>query len=141
MQSGFKTERHRQTTSSFGTEMPISCARAWKPFSRLLPSFLEQSLRNPMKLKNPSLAVRSRIPPHTVLRRWRSLRQPKTFRSDSASHKPEIKQHQRGESEMHAHVSQNRSEYRDVPLTALTESASNPRKRFDENSLSELAAY
>ncbi len=42
---------------------------------------------------------------------------------------------------MHAHVSQNRSEYRDVPLTALTESASNPRKRFDENSLSELAAY
>ena len=41
---------------------------------------------------------------------------------------------------MHTHFSQNSSEYRDVPLTALTESASNPRKRFDENSLSELAA-
>ena len=41
---------------------------------------------------------------------------------------------------MHTHVTQNNSEYRDVPLTALTESASNPRKRFDENSLSELAA-
>src|SRR5438128_721809 len=41
---------------------------------------------------------------------------------------------------MHTHVSQNSSEYRDVPITALTESASNPRKRFAENSLSELAA-
>src|SRR5437879_11938706 len=40
---------------------------------------------------------------------------------------------------MHTHSSQN-SEYRDVPVTALTESASNPRKRFDENGLSELAA-
>ena len=41
---------------------------------------------------------------------------------------------------MHSHVSQNH-EYRDVPVTALIESASNPRKRFDENSLGELAAY
>jgi len=41
---------------------------------------------------------------------------------------------------MHTHISQNSSEYRDVPLNALTESASNPRKRFDENGLSELAA-
>src|SRR5438105_11081006 len=41
---------------------------------------------------------------------------------------------------MHTHVTQNSSEYRDVPVAALTESASNPRKRFDENSLSELAA-
>src|SRR5437667_5013510 len=41
---------------------------------------------------------------------------------------------------MHTHVTQNNSEYRDVPLSALTESSSNPRKRFDENSLSELAA-
>src|SRR5438445_1224775 len=40
---------------------------------------------------------------------------------------------------MHSHVSQNH-EYRDVPVTALIESASNPRKRFDENSLRELAA-
>jgi ParB family transcriptional regulator, chromosome partitioning protein len=40
---------------------------------------------------------------------------------------------------MHSHVSQNH-EYRDVPVTALIESASNPRKRFDENSLGELAA-
>ena len=40
---------------------------------------------------------------------------------------------------MHTHVTQNNGEYRDVPVTALTESASNPRKRFDENSLSELA--
>ncbi len=32
-------------------------------------------------------------------------------------------------------------EYRSVPITALTESASNPRKRFDEKSLEELAAY
>jgi len=42
---------------------------------------------------------------------------------------------------MHTHVTQNNSEYRDVPVTALTESASNPRKRFDENGLGELAAY
>src|SRR5437016_4311859 len=41
---------------------------------------------------------------------------------------------------MHTHVTQNNSEYRDVPVTALTESASNPRKRFDESSLTELAA-
>src|SRR6266704_2266110 len=41
---------------------------------------------------------------------------------------------------MHTHVTQNNSEYRDVPITALTESPSNPRKRFDENSLTELAA-
>ena len=41
---------------------------------------------------------------------------------------------------MHTHVTQNSSDYRDVPVTALIESSSNPRKRFDENSLSELAA-
>src|SRR4051812_19733096 len=40
---------------------------------------------------------------------------------------------------MHTHVPQNH-EYRNVPVTALIESASNPRKRFDENSLGELAA-
>jgi len=34
----------------------------------------------------------------------------------------------------------NHHEYRSVPVTALTESASNPRKRFDEKSLEELAA-
>jgi hypothetical protein len=32
-------------------------------------------------------------------------------------------------------------EYRSVPITALTESATNPRKRFDAGSLEELAAY
>lgn len=42
---------------------------------------------------------------------------------------------------MHTHVTQNTIEYRDLPIGTLTESASNPRKRFDENSLSELAAY
>ena len=41
---------------------------------------------------------------------------------------------------MHTHVTHNTSEYRDLPVATLTESASNPRKRFDENSLSELAA-
>ena len=41
---------------------------------------------------------------------------------------------------MHNHIAQNTSEYRDVPVTALMESSSNPRKRFDENGLSELAA-
>ena len=41
---------------------------------------------------------------------------------------------------MHTHVPQNTSEYRDIPVAALTESASNPRKRFNETSLSELAA-
>jgi ParB family transcriptional regulator, chromosome partitioning protein len=41
---------------------------------------------------------------------------------------------------MHTQVTQNTSQYHDVPVTALTESASNPRKRFDENSLNELAA-
>src|SRR6476660_3547762 len=37
-------------------------------------------------------------------------------------------------------TTQNNSEYRDLSLAALIESASNPRKRFDENGLSELAA-
>jgi hypothetical protein len=32
-------------------------------------------------------------------------------------------------------------EYRNVPVTALAESATNPRKRFDAKSLEELAAY
>ena len=36
---------------------------------------------------------------------------------------------------------QNNSEYRDVSLAALIESPSNPRKRFDENGLNELADY
>jgi hypothetical protein len=31
-------------------------------------------------------------------------------------------------------------EYRSVPITALAESATNPRKRFDAKSLEELAA-
>jgi hypothetical protein len=38
---------------------------------------------------------------------------------------------------MQTHV-QN-TEYRDVPVAALIESPSNPRKRFDETSLGELA--
>ena len=36
---------------------------------------------------------------------------------------------------MHTHVTQNTTEYRDIPVAALAESASNPRKRFDETSL------
>jgi hypothetical protein len=42
------------------------------------------------------------------------------------------------------HTTQNavaNHEYRSVPITALAESATNPRKRFDANSLEELAAY
>jgi hypothetical protein len=35
----------------------------------------------------------------------------------------------------------NNHEYRSVPITALAESATNPRKRFDPKSLEELAAY
>ncbi len=35
----------------------------------------------------------------------------------------------------------NNHEYRSVPITALAESLTNPRKRFDEKSLEELAAY
>ena len=35
----------------------------------------------------------------------------------------------------------NGSEYRSIPITALVESATNPRKRFDAKSLEELAAY
>lgn len=41
---------------------------------------------------------------------------------------------------MHSATTQNTSEYRDVPVTALIESSSNPRKRFDETSLGEMAA-
>jgi ParB family transcriptional regulator, chromosome partitioning protein len=41
---------------------------------------------------------------------------------------------------MHTQVTQNTNEYRDVSVAALVESSSNPRKRFDENSLNELAA-
>jgi len=40
---------------------------------------------------------------------------------------------------MQTHV--RNTEYRDVPVAALIDSPSNPRKRFDESSLSELAAY
>jgi hypothetical protein len=32
-------------------------------------------------------------------------------------------------------------EYRSVPIATLTESPTNPRKRFDEKALGELAAY
>lgn len=39
------------------------------------------------------------------------------------------------------HTAVNNHEYRNVAVTALIESASNPRKRFDEKSLEELAAY
>lgn len=42
---------------------------------------------------------------------------------------------------MQTHVTQGSSEYRDVSVTALIESSSNPRERFDETSLNELAAY
>jgi len=35
----------------------------------------------------------------------------------------------------------NNHEYRSVPISALAESATNPRKRFDAKSLEELAAY
>jgi hypothetical protein len=35
----------------------------------------------------------------------------------------------------------NNHEYRSVSITALAESATNPRKRFDAQSLQELAAY
>jgi ParB family transcriptional regulator, chromosome partitioning protein len=41
---------------------------------------------------------------------------------------------------MNTVTTQNTREYRDVPVTTLTESSSNPRKRFDETSLNELAA-
>ena len=34
----------------------------------------------------------------------------------------------------------NNHEYRNVPISVLVESASNPRKRFDEKSIEELAA-
>jgi ParB-like chromosome segregation protein Spo0J len=34
----------------------------------------------------------------------------------------------------------NNHEYRSVPITALAESPTNPRKRFDAKSLEELAA-
>lgn len=37
-------------------------------------------------------------------------------------------------------TTQNNSEYRDLSVAALIESPSNPRKRFDENGLNELAA-
>src|SRR5262249_33553723 len=37
-------------------------------------------------------------------------------------------------------TTQNNREYRDLSVTALIESPSNPRKRFDETSLGELAA-
>ncbi len=35
----------------------------------------------------------------------------------------------------------NNHEYRSVPITALAESPTNPRKRFDAKSLEELAFY
>jgi len=41
---------------------------------------------------------------------------------------------------MHSNVAKNTNEYRNVPVAALIESPTNPRKRFDENHLGELAA-
>jgi len=35
--SDFRNGTASQTTSSFGTEMPVCCARAWKPFNKPLP--------------------------------------------------------------------------------------------------------
>jgi hypothetical protein len=35
--SDFRTEPRPRTTYSFGAETPISCARAWKQFSKPLP--------------------------------------------------------------------------------------------------------
>jgi ribosomal protein S16 len=35
----------------------------------------------------------------------------------------------------------NNHEYRSLPVTALVEAASNPRKRFDERSIEELGTY
>jgi ParB family chromosome partitioning protein len=64
---------------------------------------------------------------------------PRAFRSDFITHHQRNLQHRsKGEFDMQTHV-QN-TEYRDVPVAALTESPSNPRKRFDESSLTELAA-
>jgi ParB family chromosome partitioning protein len=69
------------------------------------------------------------------------LRQPKTSRSEfSQPPSNEIENTSKGEYKMHTQITQNTSEYRDIPVAALTESASNPRKRFDENRLNELAA-
>jgi len=42
---------------------------------------------------------------------------------------------------MQNHKTQNNGEYRNVSITLLDESPSNPRKRFKEESLKELAAY
>jgi hypothetical protein len=35
----------------------------------------------------------------------------------------------------------NATEYRDLPLTLLTESKTNPRRIFEENALKEFASY
>jgi hypothetical protein len=35
----------------------------------------------------------------------------------------------------------NNHEYRNIPIAVLVESPTNPRKRFDEKTLAELAAY
>jgi hypothetical protein len=42
---------------------------------------------------------------------------------------------------MQNHKTQNNDEYRNVSIALLEESPSNPRKRFNEESLKELAAY
>ena len=42
---------------------------------------------------------------------------------------------------MQNHKTENNGEYRNVSIAILEESASNPRKRFNEESLKELAAY
>jgi hypothetical protein len=42
---------------------------------------------------------------------------------------------------MQNHKTQNNGEYRNLSIAILEESPSNPRKRFKEESLKELAAY
>src|SRR4029077_19858944 len=63
------------------------------------------------------------------------------FFSCAPSSRPPNQRHMRGEKIMPSTQNAvNNHEYRSVPITALAESASNPRKRFDAKSLEELAA-
>ena len=53
----------------------------------------------------------------------------------------QLKTHEGGKVMPSTQNAVNNHKYRSVPIIALAESATNPRKRFDAKSLEELAAY
>src|ERR1039458_7750187 len=107
-------------------ETPISCARACKPFSKpllsssgVLPPSQRRLPRNQHKtLTHSGVGRHARKCDATpITTKHDKMKRRKTMQNTNIS-----------------------NEYRNVPISILVESATNPRKRFDEKNLEELAA-